>query len=123
MKKLILAIILLLVPAISNAADLTSDTCPGTGCITIPIGSESAAAIQLSGTFSGTVTFQGTTDGTNYVSIAAKASTQTTATTLVTTSTAAGLFTADVRGLKNLRIACTTYSSGTIVVFVKVVRP
>lgn len=69
--------------------------------------------IQVTGTFSGTVTFEGTTDGTNYVAVrtynhadGAKA----------TTVTAPALLQIPVAGLKNLRARVSAYSSGAITV-------
>ena len=69
-------------------------------------------AVQITGTFTGTVTFECTIDGTNWValemtSIGASA-------TVSTTATAAGIWVADVRGLVQVRARVSAYTSGAI---------
>lgn len=73
-------------------------------------------SVQLSGTFSGTISFEATVDGTNWVALAVKASSQTTATTLVVSSTAVGLFSGNASALKSVRARATAWSSGTATV-------
>lgn len=71
------------------------------------------AAFQVSGTFAGTVTFEGTVDGSNWVSLqvcnAADGS-------VSTTATAPGVFIAPVAGLQMVRARISAYTSGTITV-------
>jgi len=81
-----------------------------------------SVVLQVTGTFTGTITFEASVDGTNYVAIAVKASSQTTATTLVTTTTAAGLFSLNIQGLPNFRARMSSYTSGDAVVTASVVR-
>ena len=81
-----------------------------------------SVVLQVTGTFTGTITFEASVDGTNYAEIAVKASTQTTATTLVTTTTAAGLFSLNIQGLPNFRARMSSYTSGDAVVTASVVR-
>jgi len=69
-----------------------------------------ALTMSLAGTFSGTVTFQGSLDGgQTYSAIGMTIP----AGTIATTTTAAGLFTLINPGLSNLRANMTTYSSGS----------
>jgi hypothetical protein len=69
--------------------------------------------VQVSGTFSGTLTFQATIDGTNWVTMAVQPLGATAATTWVTTATAAGVWTRPVGGLKQVRVQMTAYTSGS----------
>lgn len=71
--------------------------------------------VQLTGTFTATVTFQGTIDGTNWVSISARPYSGLYDSTLaVNTATAVGAFLIDVTGLRGVRLNVTAYTSGTI---------
>jgi len=74
------------------------------------------AVIQLAGTFAGTITFEGTVNNADWVSLVgmniAGVAGQ------VSTSTAAGIFRFDVVGLKGIRARYTTYTSGTCQVMI-----
>jgi len=71
----------------------------------------SVLAFQVSGTFVGTVTFEGTVDNTNWVSLQAMNSANG---TVATTATAAGVYVAFVGGFSQAR-ARVTWTSGTSV--------
>ncbi len=74
-------------------------------------------AVQVTGTFSATLTFQGTVDGTNWVALSALPfGSLYDSTTAVTTATAAGLFRLDTAGLAGVRVKATAYTSGTATV-------
>lgn len=70
-------------------------------------------AAQVSGTFVGTVTFEGTTDGSNWVSVQM---TNIATGAIATTATAAGLFVGAVAGLVQFRARVSARSSGSITV-------
>lgn len=72
-------------------------------------------AVQVTGTFSGTISFQGTVDNTTFVPIAVTAAGDT-ASTKTTTATATGLWLCNVAGLSIVRAKMTAYTSGTAVV-------
>lgn len=72
--------------------------------------------IQISGTFAGTLTFQASIDGTNWVTASVQPVGATTATTWVTTTTGTGLWTRDCGGIKQMRVQMTAYTSGTATV-------
>ena len=74
-------------------------------------------AFQLSGTFSGTITFQSTIDGTNWISTGAFPISE--SGTAATTAAAAGIWRVKGAGLTGVRAACTTYVSGALVVDVQ----
>lgn len=71
-----------------------------------------SAAVQLTGTFSGTVTFEVTVDGTNWVAVEM---TTPAGAAAATTATGAGIFVAPVAGYRKFRARCSAYTSGTIV--------
>ena len=79
-------------------------------------------AVQVTGTFTGTITFEASVDGTNYVALAVKASSQTAAATLVTTTTTVGLFSVGIQGFTNFRARMSAYTSGTAVVTTSIAR-
>jgi hypothetical protein len=66
--------------------------------------------VQITGTYSGTLTFQVTIDGTNWV--AAQALDVTTGTE-ATTTTGTGVFRFDVVGIQQTRVIATAWTSGT----------
>lgn len=71
-------------------------------------------SLQVSGTFVGTITFEGSLDETNYVSLQAA---NVASGAVATTTTAAGVFVADVSGLKLVRARVSAFTSGTITVY------
>jgi hypothetical protein len=78
-----------------------------------------AATIDIRGTFVGTISFQGSIDGTNYIALPViNLLTETMATTTTTT----GSFTIGCTGLRQIRVIMTAYTSGTAVVAVRASR-
>lgn len=69
-------------------------------------------AIQVTGTFVGTLDFEATVDGTTWVDLACKSSAQTTATTLITSTTAPILVVQDGFALEKVRVVATAWTSG-----------
>lgn len=84
----------------------------------VDVAGSEASVIQVSGTFSGTVTFKASVDGTNFdtVQVTSLADGQG-----ATTTTAAGVFRIDTRGLSHIRADVTAYTSGAITVTAVVV--
>lgn len=78
--------------------------------------------VQLTGTFTATVGFTGTVDGTNYKTLAFVTVGSTAPGTPVTSVTAADICKVDAAGLTNVRVNCSAYTSGTIVYTVRPVR-
>jgi hypothetical protein len=66
---------------------------------------------QIFGTWAGVVTFEGTIDGTNWVSVRAE---PLTTGTLAVSTTADGLFRIDASGLFKTRCRFSTDTSGTV---------
>jgi hypothetical protein len=73
----------------------------------------SGVAVQVGGTFSGTVSFQASVDGANFLPVLMMPANSTTA---VTSSTTGNVFTATLNGIRVLRAKMTTYTSGTATV-------
>lgn len=74
----------------------------------------SNAGIRISGTFSGTVTFQGSVDGKSYSTLTVTAFD---GATTATTTTAVGQWRVNCSGLLVVRCAMTSYVSGAAVAF------
>lgn len=74
----------------------------------------SIVVFQLSGTFSGTIAFESSVDGTNFIATGAFPISE--SGTAATTATAAGIWRIRAAGLSAVRARCSVYTSGTIVV-------
>lgn len=70
-------------------------------------------SIQVTGTFVGTIQVEASLDGSTFVGFAVKSSTQTTATTLVTSVTAPALLISNTFGLTAVRLRASAWTSGT----------
>ena len=90
-----------------NAAGAT-----GNGAV-IDVRGLAGAAFQVSGTFSGTVTFEATVDGSNWVSLQVANIADG---SVGTTATAAGIYQAGVAGLTKVRARVSAWVSGSITV-------
>ena len=100
-------------PGRTGALTATNTSCTATACVSMPVTSMTGAvAIQISGTFTATVTFEVTVDATNWVAAAVVPIGATR--TLTTTATAAGSWQINVAGLKGVRARCSAFTSGTI---------
>ena len=78
-------------------------------------------AVQLTGTWSGTVTFEVTVDGTNWVSFELEPTTDLSGTTssLTATATANGIWTGATRGVAGIRARFSTATSGTVAMTIR----
>ena len=68
---------------------------------------------QITGTWVGTLTFEASADGTNWFATAVKNTSETTATTLVTTRTGNGISQIYISGIPYVRVRMSAYTSGT----------
>jgi len=75
---------------------------------------QGGATIQLSGTFTGTITFEATSDGGNYVAINGQALNGVAA---LSTATAVGIFRFNVTGLARIRVRATAAIVGCAIVY------
>jgi hypothetical protein len=103
------------IPATANLTASDSGACTTAGaCLTVNVTPSSAAAvIQLTGTFSATLQFEGTTSsGGTFVAIAA---TPVAGGSAVTSATATGSWRVTASGFAQIRVRCSAFTSGTVV--------
>ena len=98
--------------AVSVTKNLTASGTAVANYVEANVRTAQRAAVQVGGTFVGTVTFEGTTDGATW--FACGGSSLATPGTVVSTATAAGLFVFDVTTLLAFRARCSAFTSGTI---------
>jgi hypothetical protein len=84
---------------------------PADTAVTINHPGMGSVACQLSGTFVGTVTFEVSVNGTDYVAIQATALASG---ALATTATAGGIFLIPAVGMSYVRARCSAFTSGPI---------
>jgi hypothetical protein len=77
-------------------------------------------SLQITGTFSGTITFEETCDNTNWVAVSMiPVGQQPAYATAVTTATAVGIWSAPTFAYTGFRARCSTYTSGSPVLTLK----
>lgn len=113
MRKFLLILSLLLLPSLSSAQNITTDVCPGAGCVDYAVGGQGSIGIQITGTWMGTITFQGSLNNSNFVSLLVVPSNSAAA---VSTTTANGVWSTAIAGYNTVRVVFTTYTSGTATV-------
>lgn len=100
----------------SVRAGLTSATCPGSGCLVLSVSGVGGVAVQVTGTFVGTLSFEGSIDGVNYVPLGLLPIASTSA---VTSTTSTGLWSGGVGGMAVVRVRMSAYTSGTATVSIQ----
>lgn len=112
-----LILVLLLALAIPLAAQsprssgsVTTQTCPGSGCVSLSVSALSAVGIQITGTWTGTITFEGTIDGATYTPLNMTPSDSGTA---VTSTTANGVWLGSCGGLAIVRARMSAAPTGS----------
>lgn len=78
--------------------------------VTLTTAGYASTGVQVTGTFSATLAFEGTTDGSTWVAISA---TPVASTTTVTSVTSTGAWSVPTAGLQAFRVRCSAYTSGT----------
>jgi hypothetical protein len=101
----------------STAADtlVNGTITAATQTITLNTAGLSSCGIQITGTWVGSLNFEGTVDGTNWIQVRAVQF----GGTLVGGTTTNGLFFAQIGGLKSFRVYGTTLSSGTATIYLE----
>jgi hypothetical protein len=84
--------------------------------VVVPVDDADHFAVQLAGTWVGTVAFEATIDGTNWVSVAWTNSTSTSHTTGVVSTTTNGIFFHEMIFAPQFRVRFSAYTSGTATV-------
>ena len=97
-------------------AGLSSATCPGSGCLALSATGWGSMAVQVSGTFTGTITFEASLDNVSFSALNCYPSNSS---TVVTTATSAGLWNAPVGGFAWVRARMSSYTSGTATVTIQ----
>lgn len=105
-------------PATTGQVNLTSGVCAtegltSAGCVTLGVSTYAGLSIQVTGTWTGTLAFRGSTDGTTFAALNCAASNSTSA---VTSTSANGLWKCGVAALRYAEVIFTSFSSGTAVV-------
>ena len=100
-------------PVTINDVTATGSLAAAAQTVALALNGDSAASIQLTGTWVGTVTFEGTTDGTTWVPVNALPSTSSVP---ATTATVNGLYRLTPGGLAQLRAHMTAFTSGSATV-------
>jgi len=122
MKRWIISIILALgLAAVANAQPtqqktLTTTTCnnpDSAGCLVLDVASAGSRGIQVTGTFTGTLQFEQTIDGSTWVTWSVVPNGVSTA---VTSATAAGFWQGNTFGVRAVRVRFSAYSSGSAIV-------
>jgi hypothetical protein len=92
--------------------------CTSATCVVMPVVAiAGSAAWQITGTWTATLQFEGTVDGTNWYAIAVLPAGSTSTQRVVAISTASnGIYQMNVAGLAAARVRCSAFSSGTAVV-------
>lgn len=101
---------------VAEAPDLTaSGSLASATSVTLPtLNDASSVSAQITGTWVGTIIFEGSVDGTNFFAISGNPFTSTGV--LISTTTVNGQWQFDVSALQLFRARCSTWTSGTIVV-------
>lgn len=96
-----------------NVIDLTA---LNSEIVASPLDNFATIGVLITGTWVGTITFQGSIDGTTFDTIEVK---HINAHTLKTTTTANGQFFINASGLKSVKVVMTSYTSGTATVLIQ----
>lgn len=83
---------------------------------TLNLSGNAGFAADVRGTFVGTITFQGSVDGTNWVTLAMMPAGSAANVASQTTTTAVGAFVGNAAGMLQARVQMTAYTSGTATV-------
>lgn len=124
MRKVLLIALLLLIPTSGRTqspqvgpSPLTAATCPApAGCLTLSVSGLAGVAIQVVGTYSGTISFEASVDGSTYVALNL---TPLNSTTAATSTTSTGVWSGGVGGASIVRARMSSYTSGSASVTIK----
>lgn len=124
MKRLTIFLFLILLAAPLQAQFYTGNisaagtTCTAGVCVETPLSDYGAAWLQVTGTFTATLQFEGTVDGATWFAVPANPITG----AAVTSATAAGNWQFQAAGLSSFRVRASAYTSGVAIVAVRFSR-
>lgn len=118
MRRLILTLALLLGTAVAASADsLSTTTCPGAGCLIRQVpANANYIGIQVDGTYTGTLAFKYSINGTTYNSLSVYPDG---AGTAATGTTSTGIWRGAFGGVQYVEVVFSAYTSGTAVVDIR----
>lgn len=99
-------------PDRTTAVSLTSTSCPGTGCASITVEGRTGISFILTGSWSATVVFEGSIDGTNFISLSAFDDTNDK--WVASTTTTGSFWVEPLGGMNTFRTRVSAYTSGTV---------
>lgn len=109
--------------AVNQAGVSATGSLTGSGQnVTLSLTGASGWAVDLRGTFTATVTFEGTVDGTNFFTIAVIPAGGAPSVATVTTATAVGAWWGNANGCQQVRARCSAYTSGTVTVVLRAMQ-
>ncbi len=100
--------------AVQTASIVASGTAAA-NCLTINVQNKTDVCINLSGTWTATVVFEASIDGTIWTAFGVKDTSAVSEVTRIATIAANVLVQGDVSAVKFVRARCSAYTSGTIV--------
>ncbi|MDE2097856.1 MAG: hypothetical protein KGL39_11455 [Patescibacteria group bacterium] len=104
---------------VSGSLTASGSSCGATNCVLLNVISTAAtAAVQVAGTYSGTLQFEGSVDGTNFNAIVA-IPTGSVGGARVTSTTGTGAWQVNTSGFAAVRVRCSAYTSGTATVTIR----
>ncbi len=106
--------------AVSGNITATNSGCTPTACVQIYSSPEGGTVTwAITGTFTATLTFEATVDGTNWFAWSAMTTGSGTTRNYTAAATAPGIFQMNAAGFSAVRARCSAYTSGTAVVLAK----
>lgn len=89
---------------------------------TLSLNGNAGVAADIRGTWVGTITFQGTVDGSNWITTAVIPAGSSSQIASVTTTAATGAWVGNVAGMSQFRVQMTAYTSGTATVTLRAMQ-
>lgn len=102
-----------------NAPSATGNITALNGTVTVSLAGYTSCVIDLRGTYTATITFQGTVDGTNWIALVGTPYGSNNNVAAVSTSTTSGAWLVQCAGCIQVRALCSAYTSGTSIVNIR----
>lgn len=99
------------IPDLTTSGSLTSTT-----SVTLALAGQAQVAVQITGTWSATLQFEASVDGTNFFAVPAIVPSSA---AVVTSAAANGQWLIPCGGYKQVRVRCSAFTSGTVVVSIQ----
>lgn len=101
---------------VSTTSTLSNSLAALNDAATITVDAYASATIQVTGTYSGSLTFEGTIDGTNWVTIPFYLVSASGSNAFTTINSGTGMYVSNIGGLHQFRVRMSAYTSGAAVV-------